>query len=289
MKILNKADSKEIESFFAQVIGADDIVVIWQFNPNKNRRVIYNTLLNNVSFENETMSFVLVPESSNEKLEVLPTDLYFYIENRQAIFKSEYISTQANYLTVTVPNEIRLLDESNEQDEQTLKSVRKNIGKDRLSKSARMVLNSKTEHIQTKMIVKFKSQSDQLLFEKELEYISPDEEDRIFAVHREAPRARAHKGKKIVIARRTRSDYIEKFELYDLSRGGFAYVVNLEIHFTAGDIINVVGFDHEEFENPMIAKVMGVRPLDELGTQHKVGCKFLDEDEIDALLEKEKN
>lgn len=286
MKILKKSVVKEIEHFFSQVITTKDVVVVWQYNKKENKRLIYNSTLGQVDKSNGYLSFMNLDDSEQASFRLVAGDLFFYIEKRQAIFKSELISSQANLLIIDYPQEVKLLDENDEHDEKTLKSVRKNIGKD-FHKSSRMVSNSKTEHIQTKMVVKFKSQSDQKLFEKELDYISPDEEDKIFAAQREAPRARAHKGKKICIARRSRADYIEKFELFDLSRGGFSYVVNLETHFTAGDVINVVGFDHEEFDNPMIGQVMGVHVMDQLGTQYKVGCKFLDEDEIELLLEKE--
>ena len=186
---------------------------------------------------------------------------------------------------MTLPDEIKLLDLNDEKDDQALKAVRKTIGNKFLKNTPKHLrYEAKTEHIQTKMVVKFKSKSDQMLFEKELSFISPDEEDKIFSVKREAPRARAQKGKLIIIARNSQPDETQRYGLFDLSRGGFSFVVKEETKFTQGDLLNVVGFDHEEFDNPIFAKVMGVNPIDQLGSEHKVGCKFLDTDEIATLL-----
>ena len=64
--------------------------------------------------------------------------------------------------------------------------------------------------------------------------------------------------------------------LYDLSRGGLAFVVEVEDHFKKGDTIHVLEIEKARLDSPLVGEVMSVRAL-YVNEGFKVGVKFVDE------------
>jgi hypothetical protein len=105
----------------------------------------------------------------------------------------------------------------------------------------------------------------------------------MYAEQREAPRSRPPEGKMMTLCKQNNPDSPGSYNLFDLSRGGFSFLVFSQSDYEKDDIIDVLGFDAQKFDSPMKAKVMSVREADEMGIQFKVGCKFLTDEEIAAL------
>ena len=80
MKILKKSDVKEMEIFFNQVRKDQDIIVVWQFNPKENKRVIYNSTLNEANDNIGGLDFINNDNSERSSYEFVLADIYFYIE-----------------------------------------------------------------------------------------------------------------------------------------------------------------------------------------------------------------
>ena len=138
--------------------------------------------------------------------------------------------------------------------------------------------STKTERISTKWAVTSMSAADAALFEEELSYITLEEEDKKFEGMRAAPRAKPPEGKMVTVQEvsgvRAKGSYL----LYDLSRGGFSFLVFNQDEFKAGEVVHILAFDTNKFDQPMIGEVKSVREADELGVQFKVGCQFVNDD-----------
>lgn len=133
------------------------------------------------------------------------------------------------------------------------------------------------EKISTAWHVKSMSKSDAALFEKELSFITLDEEDKKFEGQRSTPRARPPEGKMVTVEVSDQSRPQSTHPLYDLSQGGFAFLVFAKDEFNTGEDVMIKAFDTKKFDVPMNAKVMAVREADEMGIQYKVGCQFITE------------
>lgn len=137
----------------------------------------------------------------------------------------------------------------------------------------------KTDHETTKEYTKSLKNSqtkhDQDIFEKELNYISLDEEDQKFADKRDAPRARPQKGKMVRMKKEGLSGEGRVYELFDLSRGGLGVFSLEDKEFDKGDSIEILAFDSNKLDSPMLAIVRSVRAKDESETSFKIGMQFI--------------
>ena len=135
-----------------------------------------------------------------------------------------------------------------------------------------------TERIDTKWHMSSMSKRDADLFETELSFILIDAEDEKYASKRATPRARPPKGKQILVSKSGGADHLknQSYSLFDLSRGGVSFLTSIEAEFEVGTQINILGFDSNEFDEPMIADVRAVRETDETRSLFKVGCSFND-------------
>lgn len=145
--------------------------------------------------------------------------------------------------------------------------------------NTRVDAKGKTEHTSTKEYTKSlkdeQSAHDKKIFEDELSFISLDDEDKKFADKRDAPRARPQKGKMVFMRVKGESSTDESFELFDLSRGGLGVICFEETRFSKEDTIEILAFDKNKLDSPMLAIVRSVRPADETETSFKIGMQFL--------------
>ena len=118
------------------------------------------------------------------------------------------------------------------------------------------------------------SDRDREIFEEELRFVSLDEEDRIYADVRGAPRARPKKNKKVTIKAFKGLRKADVHHLFDLSRGGLSIIVEKRKLFSPGDVVEILSFDDKKLDNPMLAEVKSVRGADEQGKRFKVGMQF---------------
>ena len=66
----------------------------------------------------------------------------------------------------------------------------------------------------------------------------------------------------------------EMFSLFDLSQGGLGFITTDKDKFEINQKLNVLGFDNQSFETPMVVVVKAVRDTDDSGLIFKVGCAF---------------
>jgi hypothetical protein len=114
---------------------------------------------------------------------------------------------------------------------------------------------------------------DQEFLNSEFDAVSLDEEDKLFAEKREAPRAR-FKDDKFVKVQTLESNILQILKLFDLSRGGMGFITLEPQLFPKGTKILIVGFEGFNLDDPLIAEVMSQRAVDELQIEFKIGCKF---------------
>ena len=119
------------------------------------------------------------------------------------------------------------------------------------------------------------SSHDSDLFEQELSFISLDEEDKLYADKRAAPRAKPPEGKMVTIQSQIPGKKAGVYTLHDLSQGGMGFIIYDKNEYEREEIINILGFDDKSFEQPMVVQIKAIREADELGVQFKVGCAFI--------------
>jgi c-di-GMP-binding flagellar brake protein YcgR len=100
-----------------------------------------------------------------------------------------------------------------------------------------------------------------------------DEEEKFYASKRESPRARPELDKWVKVMKAD-ADGPQLYKLFDLSRGGMAFIAEMHSEFIKDSDVFIVGFDEFDLDDALVGKVMSIRPLDELELTFKVGVKF---------------
>ena len=243
-------------------------LVVWQILPDSGKRQICSSRLNSFHLESKLLHLEL---SSNAGL--LSTEpLYCYAEDGQLIFKTSIQELREANFSVAVPTEIKLL----EDEEVTI--IRGQVGLDLASvwKVKRLQLDVNDFADETVIIKSMAQRSthDQAILNEEFN-LSVDEEDKLFAGVRESTRARPKKDKwvKLMIIG---EDSKGLFRLFDLSQGGMAFVTAKQDIFSKGTQLYITGFDEVELDDPLIGKVVAVRPIDDSKFKFKIGVKFED-------------
>lgn len=139
----------------------------------------------------------------------------------------------------------------------------------------RTTSKASNEKLTTAWHVNIMSKSDAALFEQELSFVTLDEEDKIFEGKRTTPRAKPPEGKMVTVQVGDGSRAQSTHPLYDLSQGGFAFLVFSLDEFNKDETVLIKAFDTKKFDEPMAAKIMAIREADEMGIQYKVGCQFI--------------
>jgi hypothetical protein len=120
-----------------------------------------------------------------------------------------------------------------------------------------------------------RSSRDQTLLKSEFG-LSVDEEDKLYADKRSAPRARPKDDKWVRVVKTLDETAALPYKLFDLSQGGMGFIAFDENEFPKGSDIHVVGFNDFSLDDPLFGKIMSIRPIDGATSEFKVGVKFSD-------------
>lgn len=269
MNIIKKeTGSDRYKKVFDRLINESIVVVTWQLDPETGQRRITESSLNEYNLQNDTLDFLFI---SDEGLEYsLP--VYFYVENDELIFKCSIKEVTPLSVSMTVPLEIHFLEEAEVKAIKSQPGLSTYWGTKRMRGGGPNVDNLGSSHVVAKTMSQ-RSSRDQEFLNQEWNMPSVDEEDLMFADKRESPRARP-KADKWVKIRKVGDRGISMFKLFDLSRGGMSFIAIGETDFPKGSEVNVTGFETFDLDDPLVGKVMSLRPMDETQIEYKVGVKF---------------
>lgn len=283
-----KNNSKEYKNFFSEIAESNTAIISWQVGEDQSR-TIRTCQISSFEIENNFFESVFIDKKND--LFNLGT-IYFYIESKNTIFKAELVSVNDEKQKSTLPTELKKL---NEDESKSLLNEMKNFvkgyghaniltettrvsgaetEKNNANNHMRYNSNNSTDHISTKWRMTSMSKHDSELFETELSFVALDEEDKLYADQRAAPRARPPKNKMINIQHPTIEDKSIFYSLFDLSQGGLGFIVLSADEFQVDQKLNVLGFDDKQFDSPMVIVVRAIRDVDESGALFKVGCAF---------------
>lgn len=239
-------------------------LVVWQVLETGERSVV-ESKLNSFHLETGLLHFELQkPKSLNGFLPI-----FFYSRDGLFIFKTKISDMKSNVFSVTLPDEIKLLEEPD------ITFIKGSAGVDLAEPWKVKRLNFDRDRGPDYMKVKSmaeRSTRDQDFLNNEFS-VSLDEEEKMYADKRESPRARP-KADKWVKVLPEGSDDPQLLKLFDLSQGGIGFVTMEKHMFPKGSKILVVGFAEFDLDDPLIGQVMSHRPIDDTKIEWKIGCKF---------------
>lgn len=262
MKVLNPEPGfASYIRIFREVQNQKQKVIVWQVTSSG--RLVSETILS--SFSPETMTLNILPgaEIFNPGL-----PLYFYFEVEQVIFKSKIESSGSTYIVAGFPNEMRILDES----EESVNFKRNHLSTVWVTKTATSSVDRYNDHVRVKSMSE-RSSRDQDFLNGEFNPVNLDEEDKIFADKRESPRVRPKADKLVKVLRKGESK-IHVMKLFDLSRGGMGFLTFSPDEFPKGTDVFITGFDAFDLDDPLIGTVMAQRAVDDSNVEFKIGVKF---------------
>ncbi len=286
-------DLVEMTDFFGLVMRMQHYMMVWQVIGGQ--RIINVLNLNSIDEAKHSLELKF---SAQSEIELNPSNKAFcYISMTQTIFKTVITKYDDSGMRVSYPDELKLLDDEQVENMEQSFSVMNDyhfvkgykyvdpkfdIVKVRGIASSSFINNRmvgkisdiSSQYFETKVTRMLRSQHDHDLFADELRQISLDEEDLIFEESRSTPRSKPKEGKTVIMARQGNIATKANYKLYDLSQGGMSVLCLDENEFQRGVQIHVLGFDDRRFDQPMLAEVMSVRPVDEFNVQFKVGMKF---------------
>lgn len=237
MKVI-ESESERVK-VLTDLIEDQSKLLAWQVNSNGTRSIYY-IVMQSYHLQSGLVHF------QSEKNFNLTLPLYFYSANKKIIFKSEVLTSSC----VKMPSEIKLLDDK--EIEVLLK------GLDLKVKS----LNER-------------SPRDQAFLQEELQLMSVDEEDKLYADKRESPRVRPKADRWVKIRKRNETR-IDLCRLFDLSRGGLGFLSVSLIDYPKGSEVLIIGFDDFDLDDPLYGEIVSQRPIDESKVDYKIGLKFID-------------
>lgn len=256
-----------IQKLFKYIHSHNCEVLTWQ-PLQEEKRLIFNTRLNSFYLES---GGVLNFELSAPVELVKDKEIYFYSKTGQFIFKASILEIKSGVFTTSFPVEIKILDE---EDTTILKgSSSGDLGE--IWKARGSSADGKINNVLKLKSMAQRTDRDQTFLQDELQLLTIDEEDKLYADKRESPRARP-KVNRIIKVQCEANPEIHLLKLFDLSRGGLSFLT-MEPHlFQKGDQVRFVGFDSFDLDDPLFATVMSLREVDELQIEFKVGCKFVE-------------
>jgi hypothetical protein len=239
--------------------GKQSSLVIWQHMPESGDRRITDAKISVLQMDSALIHLELISENSITTM--LP--IYCYSEEGQFLFKTSIQNMDRNILSIRLPEKIQLLD---------AEDVTDLCG--RVGVEISTYWKTKQLHLDDVVLKSMRDRStrDQKFLKGEFN-LSLDEEDKIYADKREAPRARP-KVEKTVKIKSLGSDKVHSFRLFDLSQGGIGFITLDPQLFTKGTVVKVVGFEDFNLDDALVATVMSQRPVDEIEIEFKIGCKF---------------
>tara|TARA_Y100001936_G_C16089939_1_gene685168 strand:- start:5045 stop:5842 length:798 start_codon:yes stop_codon:yes gene_type:complete len=264
MKTIDKTESpQEYFRHFQELISTQKVVLVWQIDKNSKKRSLSKVTL--LSSRREDNALKALGIERFRELHLPEEEVYFYVENKQLMFKSTKLEIDGHQFSGSLPDEVKILND--DEHETVMEAI------------LEMVPPKSEGYIDYTPKKKRKYSSEQSdrdreIFEEELRFVSLDEEDRIYADVRGAPRARPKKNKKVTIKAFKGLRKADVHHLFDLSRGGLSIIVEKRKLFSPGDVVEILSFDDKKLDNPMLAEVKSVRGADEQGKRFKVGMQF---------------
>jgi hypothetical protein len=266
-----KSDAKKMyQDLFLKAQSSSPLIVIWQVQVNANERLITQLNLVTTDFDSNLLQFHLPQAIAFDP----GLNIYAYSESGKFIFKGRVVQIDQNLLTISSPEEVLLLEEPD------VDMIKARIGVDIstywVTKRIPIEEVRQKNYMVVESIAK-RTQRDQTYMASEFGGMSLDEEDKIFADQRQTPRGRPKLQKILKVQCQDNLD-VHTLKLFDLSQGGISFLTQ-DLHlFGKGTKIKIVGFEDFILDDPLMAEVMSLRPVDELDLEHKVGCKFIDEE-----------
>ena len=261
--IKSDSDFAMYKIIFGHFESRNSKLVLWQVRPENRERKILESRVNSFRPESNSLELKILSDISIKK--ELP--LYIYSEDGQIIFKSQIIEINRENFSISVPTEIKLLEENDVKAIQNIigahLSVTESFRPFQLEEEADMVIKSMSE----------RSLRDQDFLNNQFITLTLDEEEMVYSQMRESPRARPKIDKWLKIKAQT-TNTIQEVRIYDLSRGGISFIsMELDL-FPKGTKIKVLSIDNFHLDDPLIAEVMSSRAIDELEIEYKIGCQF---------------
>lgn len=287
--------------YFQSLITSKKAAMVWQLDENSQKRSLYRVIMLSCRREEDTLKAENLEKGREFSLP--REDVYFYVESHQLLFKSPKMNLEDHIFSCVLPNELKVLNEDEHEKileafakidptkkELLLDYTRKKkaapeyeVGEAQSKGYEFEVAQAaqKENHYQEvapkpqKAEPKRQSDRDREIFETELSFVALDEEDKIYADKRDAPRARPPEGKMVSMQLADGSKPAGAFTLFDLSRGGVAVLAFSEDEYQPGDVVHIQAFDEKILDEPMVVEVKSVRPADEHGVQFKIGMMFI--------------
>ncbi|MCO4755547.1 MAG: PilZ domain-containing protein [Bacteriovoracaceae bacterium] len=292
MRTVDKNEApQEYFKYFQDLIASKKAALVWQVDKDSNKRNLYRVILLACRREED-----LLRAESIERLREfsLPEDdVYFYVEKNQLMFKSPKLSIDKLEFSGTLPSQLMILNEDEHErileafaeldpkrkeellDYSKKKKAPPEYEFGEAGKKGYEFESSKAPEKTSPYEESTQSDRDKAIFEEELSFITLDEEDKLYADKRNAPRARPPEGKMVTMQLADGSQKSSTHTLFDLSRGGIAVLTLEQKEYKAGDIVHIQSFDDRVLDAPMIAEVKSVREADDQGIQFKVGMQFV--------------
>ena len=258
MKSVSRKDGYILyQKFFADLVKQESLVVVWQID-GQGHREIFDCVLSSFKFDAGTLHLTLAASGKACHFNELP--VYCYSQDFGVIFKTESFGKSSHGPSLRVPEKICYLETPDVH----------------LIKGATAVDLSSAPWRTKRLAKGEKTERDRDIFEAQLLY-TLDEEDKLFADAREAPRARPTTTKIISCQLAGQPQTRGNFVLFDLSRGGLGFKIPEAGVFTKGGYLEITALEGQELDNPLLGEIMSVRDLapEEIGW--KVGVKFVDE------------
>lgn len=255
--ILPESDIEAYQKIFNDLLEKNCILVLWQLT-EYGQRDVYHSQLHSYNKKLELLNFKPNGIKFHPELPV-----YCYVGYGNLIFKTSIHSIDAYGLTIKVPKELKALEDSE------AKNIRSEITRD----APAFFKGSEYRPVKT---MSERTVRDQDFLNLEFDSMSLEEEDKFFANKRSSPRARP-KSEKWVKVQVGEDEEVHRLKLYDLSRGGMSFVTQDNDIFARGSAVFVIGFEDFDLDDPLVGKVMSLRPMGEADEfEWKVGVKFTD-------------
>lgn len=149
MKTITKTESiQDFKSYFEKLHSVND-VTLWQVNPTNNKREILKANFENIDLKADIISF----NTSESRIGFPESHVYFYSQDLQIIFKGLKSRIEQSKISLVIPDEIKILDDSEVGAFERSLSTNMNDGLNIISgvtdtiKNENFELNSTREHI----------------------------------------------------------------------------------------------------------------------------------------------
>lgn len=246
------------QKFFTDLLRLEVEMVVWQVSTTDGKRRVHRSVLTSFKYEQGRLH---LQNAEGKEFDFQDDVLFCWAEKDGVIFKTTQIPTDGGGLSLKLPEKLCFL----EGPELTV-----------IQGGAAPALPNTDAGKVKPLPGQERSGHDLEILKQGLDAMTLAEEDKLYADKREAPRVRAKGNKVISVCLADRPETSTEQPLFDLSRGGLAFVVEAEKRFQKGDMIFVLEIENNRLDSPLVGEVMSVRKLDD-ESGYKVGVKFVDE------------